>query len=68
MYAAFYFEQLSSGEFSTAVRAVESDADAFGLREELGCPELLGVFGTKGEAEAACVGRENYEAARGWAA
>lgn len=67
-YAAFYFESLHEGRFSTQVEAVENEQDATGLREELGCPELLGIFRTKAEAEAACADRERVESARGWAA
>jgi len=61
MYAAFYFERLHEGRFWTQVEAVKNEQDAAGLREELGCPELMGVYITKQKALEVCHVREQYE-------
>ena len=61
MYAAFYFERLNEGRFWTRVETVKDEQDAAGLREELGCPELMGVYPTKQKAFDVCHIREQYE-------
>lgn len=61
MYAAFYFERLNERRFWTQVEAVKDEQDAAGLREELGCPELMGVYPTEQKALDACHVREMYE-------
>jgi hypothetical protein len=61
MYAAFYFERLNERRFWTQVEAVIDEKDAAGLREELGCPELMGVYPTEQKALDVCHMREQYE-------
>jgi len=61
MYAAFYFESLHEGRFETQVHAVRDEQDAYDLREELGQPELMGVYPTEQKALDVCHVREQYE-------
>lgn len=61
MYAAFYFERLNEGRFWTRVETVKDEQAAAGLREELGCPELMGVYPTEQKAFDVCHMREQYE-------
>lgn len=61
MYAAFYFERLHEGRFWTQVEAVKDERDAYDLREEFNCPELMGVYPTEQKALDVCHIREHYE-------
>lgn len=61
MYASFYFENLHEGSFWTGVYPVQNEQDAYDLREQLGQPELMGVYETEQKAHDVCHVREQFE-------